>query len=564
MLRLLAVRPQFAVFDGSIRTFVCSRAPSGDDMSEVHDECGIAAVYHLPGEDSPLCPNGPEEASRLLPRMLLDIQNRGQLAAGITTYSPLRKQLIDTHKDIGTVAEVFRLSHSGKRESLMSEYAGRAGIGHVRYATCGKDDRSYAQPFERHHLQKNKWFSFAFNGQLANYKQLRDELLDGDDYHLTRETDTEIIMHEISRELSSRRRTGLVDVMRHVHRRFDGAYSLVLLNSCGDLLVARDPLGIKPLCYAKEGSLFAAASESVALANLGFSPTNIKSLQPGEAICISNGVFSVERFAESTRQAHCFFEWIYFANVASRLDGRGVYVTRTALGEALADQEREAPCFDIDDDTIVVPVPDTSKAAADSLAFQLGVPSREGLIRNRYSGRTFIEGSQTRKQAVEAKYTPLPEVLAGKRVVLVEDSIVRSTTMKVLLNRIREVGNAREIHVRVACPPIVAPCFYGIDMSTIDELFAPQFMPEDGDLTLEVQDQMARALGADSLRYLPVSAVNEAIGKQPTQLCQACITATYPTPCGQDLYQIALGNSGGKEIGRTYEEYKHEREKTPT
>jgi amidophosphoribosyltransferase len=449
------------------------------------------------------------------------------------------------------------MSHSGKRESLMSQYAGRAGIGHVRYATCGKDDRSYAQPFERHHLQKNKWFSFAFNGQLANYKQLRDELLDGDDYHLTRETDTEIIMHQISRELSNNRQPSLIDVMRHVHKRFDGAYSLVLLNSCGDLLVARDPLGIKPLCYAKEGPLFAAASESVALANLGFSSDSIKSLPPGEAITISDGEIAIERFAESSRQAHCFFEWIYFANVASRLDGRGVYVTRTALGEALAEQQRQDPCYEVDDDTIVVPVPDTSKAAADSLAFQLGVPSREGLIRNRYSGRTFIEGSQTRKQAVQSKYTPLREVLEGKRIVLVEDSIVRSTTMKVLLNRIRDVGGAKEIHVRVACPPIMAPCFYGIDMSTIDELFATKFMP-DGKLTIDVQVEMAKSLGADSLRYLPVSAISKAIEKQPSELCQACITGRYPTPCGQELYQVALKNSGGNRNGRTYEEAKRE------
>ena len=350
-------------------------------MSEVQDECGIAAVYHLPSDtDSPLCPAGPDQASRLLPRMLLDMQNRGQLAAGITTYSTIRKnkQLIDTHKDIGTVAEVFRLSHSGKRESLMQEYAGRAGIGHVRYATCGKDDRSYAHPFERHHLQKRKWFSFAFNGQLANYDQLRAELLSGDDYHLTRETDTEIIMHEISKELSSNPRATLIDVMRHIRKRFDGAYSMVLLNACGDLLVARDPLGIKPLCYAQEGPLFAAASESVALDNLGFTRESIKPLGPGEAILISNGKVTVERFAESNRQAHCFFEWVYFANVASRLDDKGVYVARTSLGEALAEQERQNPCFDIDGNTIVVPVPDTSKAAADSLAFQLRVPSREG------------------------------------------------------------------------------------------------------------------------------------------------------------------------------------------
>jgi amidophosphoribosyltransferase len=172
-------------------------------MSELHHECGIAAVYHLPGPDvSPLCPQSdPDQATRLLPRMLLDIQNRGQLAAGITTYNPHREQLLDTHKDVGTVTEVFRLSHRGKSESLMREYAGRAGIGHVRYATCGQDDPSYAQPFDRPHIEKRKWFSFAFNGQLANYQQLRRKILSDDDHHLTRETDTEIIMHELSREM---------------------------------------------------------------------------------------------------------------------------------------------------------------------------------------------------------------------------------------------------------------------------------------------------------------------------------------------------------------------------
>ena len=520
---------------------------------EIHDECGVAAVYHLPGEaESPLCPKGAAEASRLLPRMLLDIQNRGQLAAGITTFNASRKQLIDTHKEIGTVAEVFRMSHVGKRESLMAEYAGPAGIGHVRYATCGKDDRSYAQPFERHHLQRHKWFSFAFNGQLANYKQLRKELLEGGDYHLSRETDTEIMMHEISREISDMRQPKLIDVMRNIRRRFDGAYSLVLLNAHGELLVARDPLGIKPLCYAQDGNLFAAASESVALANLGFAPESIHSLPPGEAILIQDGKLSMERYAESTRQAHCFFEWVYFANVASRLDGRGVYLARTALGEILAEQERAEPCFEIDSDTIVVPVPDTSKAAADSMAFELGIPSREGLIRNRYSGRTFIEGSQTRRQAVEAKYTPLREVLEGKRVILVEDSIVRSTTMKVLIDRVRKAGGAREVHVRVACPPIVAPCFYGIDMSTVGELFAPHFVSETG-LTRAAEEQMAKALRADSLRYLPVAAVGQAIGKDENQLCQACITGNYPSPAGQELYQIALEKYGSQDESRTYE-----------
>ncbi|HEX4149494.1 MAG TPA: amidophosphoribosyltransferase [Pirellulales bacterium] len=519
-------------------------------MSELFHECGIAALYHLPGEVvSPLCPEqGPDEVSRLMPRMLLDIQNRGQLSAGMTTFNPDRNQLIDTYKELGGVSEVFRLSHRGKAESLMNEYAGRAAIGHVRYATCGAEDRSYAQPFERHHLQKHKWFSFAFNGQLANYLELRDELLAQGDNHLARETDTEIILHEISCELAGENRPTLVDMWRNVSRKLDGAYSLVLLNAVGDMLVVRDPLGIKPLCYAWEPPLFAAASESVALLNLGFAPESIKSLLPGQAITISGGRFEIQRFAASPRQAHCFFEWVYFANVASTMDNRSVYLSRTRLGEELARLET----LELDSDTIVVPVPDTSKAAADAMAYRLNIPSREGLIRNRYTGRTFIEGSKNRRRKAESKYTPLREVLEGKRVILVEDSIVRSTTMKVLLSRIREQGRAREIHVRVACPPIVAPCFYGIDMSTINELFAPKFLDE-GHLTEAGQARMAAQLGADSLRYLPVESIARAIGFDADQLCQACITGEYPTPCGQDLYQLALHNARSDSSQRTYE-----------
>ena len=525
-------------------------------MSELFHECGVAAIYHLPSEAaSPLCPEqGPEEISRLMPRMLLDMQNRGQLSAGITTFDPGRNQLIDTHKEIGSVSEVFRHSHAAKAESLMREYAGRAAIGHVRYATCGKDDRSYAQPFERHHIQKHKWFSFGFNGQLANYQQLRNEFLSDSDNYLARETDTEIIMHAISHELSRSERPTLIEVIRNIAKRFDGAYSLVLLNALGDMLVARDPLGIKPLCYAIEGPLFAAASESVALLNLNFAPENIKSLLPGQAVTITNGHLDVQMFADNPRRAHCFFEWIYFANVASQLDDRGVYLTRKALGEELARAEIADGSVPIDEDTIVVPVPDTSKAAADSMAFELGIPSLEGLIRNRYAGRTFIEGGKGRRRKAEMKYTPLREILEDKRVLLVEDSIVRSTTMRVLLRRIREAGKAREIHVRVACPPIMSPCFYGIDMSTIGELFAPPFL-DDGRLTDEAQRAMAAELGADSLRYLPVESIARAIGFDSDQLCQACITGEYPTPSGQQLYQIALKNSNGDAVERrTYED----------
>ncbi|MBW3539429.1 MAG: amidophosphoribosyltransferase [Planctomycetes bacterium] len=520
-------------------------------MAELHHECGIAAVYHLPGyETSPLAPpQGPHEASRLLPRMLLDIQNRGQLAAGMTTFRPDRDQLIDTYKDVGSVAEVFRLNHQKKADSIMREYAGPAAIGHVRYATCGKDDRSYAQPFERHHIERSKWFSFGFNGQLANYPQLRDEILAVPDFHLARQTDTEILRHLIAQELVEGRRADLLEVLIRLSQRLDGAYNIVFLNAAGDMFVARDPLGMRPLSYAIEGPLFAAASESVALAHLGFKDSSIQSLEPGSAVIVEDGQIDVKQFVIREQRAHCFFEWIYFANVASTFDGRSVYLTRKRLGEELAAIET----VPIDDDTIVVPVPDTAKAAADSMAYQLNVPSMEGLIRNRYVGRTFIEGTN-RADKVRMKYTPLTEVLEGKRVLLVEDTIVRSTTMKALVHQLRERGRAREIHVRVACPPIVAPCFYGIDMSTVSELFAPQFL-DGGRLTPEVEQEMADCVGADTLKYLPVEAIARSVGIDAHRLCQACITGRYPTPAGQELYHIALGNArlGSHTNGRTYD-----------
>ncbi len=528
-------------------------------MSELNHECGVAAVYHLSGRGrSPFCTtDGPRQISRLLPRMLLDIQNRGQLAAGMSTFNPDRSTLLRTRRDVGSVTEVFRLNHRAKCEAIQKQLAGRAAIGHVRYATCGKDDRNYAQPFERKHIHKRKWFSFCFNGQLANYSVLKQRLLADGDHHLVLDTDTEIILHEIARILSeSPQRLDWFDVIRQATSQFDGAYSLALLTAEGEMLVARDPLGIKPMCYAMDGPLFAAASESVALLNIGFGSDQIHSLPPGHVIMVDpqNG-FRIERFAEARSPAHCFFEWIYFANVASTLDDRSVYLTRTRLGEELARAERADDRFRFDrEDTIVVPVPDTSKAAADSMAFELGIPSREGLIRNRYAGRTFIEGGGMRKAKAETKYTPLRDVLHDKRVIMVEDSIVRSTTMGVLLDRIRTVGGAREIHVRVACPPIIAPCYYGIDMSTIDQLIAPRYFT-DGLLTIEAQQRLADDLGADSLRYLPVEAIARAVDLPGDRLCQACVTGRYPTACGQHLYQIALNHRGGSlSQERAYEQ----------
>jgi amidophosphoribosyltransferase len=519
-------------------------------MGELRHECGIAAIYHLYSANASRLADlmGQDHVSRLMPRILLDLQNRGQLAAGMTAFNPEREQILNTFKQVGTVIEAFRLNHQAKYESIMRQYSGRAAIGHVRYATCGSTDVSYAQPFERHHGRKWKWFSFAFNGQLANFGDLRSELLATADYHLTRETDTEIILHSISHELRGDDPPDLAQVFRNLAQKFDGAYNIVFLNAMGDMVVFRDPQGFRPLCYAQDGPLFGAASESVPLLNLGFQ--NIRSLEPGEMLIIQNNKLRREFVTPRRKPSHCFFEWVYFANVASTLDDRSVYLSRSALGKELARQERELDRVPLDEDTIVVPVPDTGKASADAMAFELGVRAAEGLIRNRYVGRTFIE-AENRAGRARLKYTPLREVLAGKRILLIEDTIVRSTTLKALLRHIRERGGAREVHVRVACPPIVAPCFYGIDMSTVRELFAPRFM-KGARPTDEEQERMAMELGADSLHYLPLEAVARCIGLEPDHLCRACLTGEYPTPAGERLYQLALRNRHGTK-GRTYE-----------
>jgi amidophosphoribosyltransferase len=523
-------------------------------MGELYHECGVAAVYHAAGRSvSALAPirGDMDSVGRLIPRMLLDMQNRGQLAAGMASYRPDRKLLLNVHKEVGTVAEAFRLNHKEEFEQIMKGVDGRVAIGHVRYATCGGNDKTDAQPFERDHGRMAKWFAFAFNGQLANYQALKDELLAKGDYHLKRDTDTEILMHSLAYELQTEdREPDWVGVFGRLAERFDGAYNIVLITAHGELVVARDPLGFRPLCIAEHGPLFGAASESVPLSNLGF--RNIRSLEPGTLVVANTKGVRIERFAPAPKRAHCFFEWIYFANVASTLDDRSVYLSRAALGKELARLE-DVPR---DAGTIVVPVPDTAKAAADAMAFSLGVPSVEGLMRNRYVGRTFIEGTADRAAKARLKYTPLPEVLAGKRVLLVEDSIVRSTTMRALVHEIRDRGGAREIHLRVACPPIIAPCYYGIDMSRKDELFATRFVDlPNGGVSEEAQQRMARELGADSLRYLPVDAIARSVSLSPERLCRACITGEYPTPTGQELYQIenGVGGSARTASGRAYE-----------
>lgn len=522
-------------------------------MSEdLRHECGVAALYWL---DQPV--NAKDKVPRmvteenvlpLMTRLLLDLQNRGQLAAGISSYKPGRDQLIDTFKAIGQVTEALRMSYAEKHKALLQEYAGKAVIGHTRYATCGADDARYAQPFERHHGRLWKWYSFAFNGNLANYDQLRNQLLSKKDYHFSMNNDTEVIMHSLSYALRGDTPPDLQQVVSNLAEEFDGACNLAFLDAMGRMFISRDPSGIRPMSWAVQGRLFAAASESVALRNLGFD--NIHALEPGEMIIIENGTLRQRHFSVPDRKARCFFEWIYFANVGSAIDGIGVYDVRAATGKRLAKLEEQS----IDEDCIAVPVPDTAKAAADAFAYNLSIPCVEGIIRNRYMGRTFIQTDALRAQSVSSKYTVLPSVLSGKRVFLLEDSIVRSTTLRSLAEQIRDIGNAREVHVRVACPPIIAPCFYGIDMSTLGELFAPQFISDSQQcLDKHAFSRMAETLGVSSVRYLSVTDLIECLAIEADTLCLGCVTGEYPTPFGQELIRKARRNHADGLSGRTYE-----------
>ena len=513
-------------------------------MAEIHDCCGVAAAAFLPvGEGA----GARRPLPHVLSEMLLDLQHRGQLSAGMTTFDQGRSRLLKTFRGLGTVSRAFG---GPEAEKVLAEMDGQCGIGHVRYATCGADDVEYAQPYERPHGRRWKWFAICFNGQIANFRELKRRLACDEGYHLIHESaDTEVLMHYIAYGLRGDSRRPIEDVLTELAPKLDGAYSLAAINAEGEVVVARDPLGFRPMCHGRAGGLWAAASESTALADLGI--TDIQPLEPGTMAIVRDGRVEVKRFAESKRGGRCYFEWVYFASAASVLDGRSVYLARKELGRELARCETEP----IDKDCIVVPVPDCAKPAADAMAYGLGIPCMEGLLRNRYVGRTFIEGTG-RENKARKKYAPLREVLEGKRIFLVEDSIVRLTTLRHVLANMRQRGGAREIHVRVTCPPVIAPCFYGIDMSTAAELYAHRFVPEpiEGRLPDEIHARMAADMGADSLSYMPIESVARCLGFERDDLCMACVDAKYPTPWGRRLYEEAVRNLQDGRQGRTYEQ----------
>ena len=506
-------------------------------MDTVGEECGIAAVS-LP-KDLKERPLG--GAAYYLYKMLLQQQHRGQQSAGITTYRKDRTQLIDTHKGLGMVNEVFRSHHEEKNKAILEDYSGSRGIGHVRYATSGKEDESSAQPFERHHGRLWKWFSFGYNGHIANFSELKKQLLDAG-YHLVRNIDTELVMHFISKAMVGDKKRPLDDVFGELSRTFDGAYCISYINADGLLAVARDPVGIRPLSYAEQDGIFMAASESCALTS--FEAKKIKTVQPGEMVLVQDSNLEVRRFAKKRDVSHCMFEWVYFSNPASVIDRVSVYEARWKLGEELAKRES----LDLGGkDFVVVAVPDTAKPAASGYANEKGLPLMEGLIRNRYVGRTFIEGSN-RESIAREKYNVNKAAIQGKKVILVDDSIVRGTTGKSFIAMLKRVGKPKEIHMRVSCPPIKYPCFYGTDMSTLHELAAPKHMDAEEvkttgiDVSGKAIESIGKEMGLDSLAYQNIESLKKAISlpEESGKLCTACLSGKYPTECGNRLFCKAL------------------------
>ena len=452
--------------------------------------CGIVGAYSLHDNTKNVYP--------LIVRGLLDLQHRGQLSAGITSYNPERKRILQTHKDNGKVHEVFQINHPYKSKKLSSDYGGHVAIGHTRYATSGDNGDQLAQPFERPHGRKSKWFSLAFNGNLANYSHLKSGLEEVG-YNMTYDSDTEVIMHFLSREVQSHKPwedLNFKDIFKNLLADFDGSWNISFLNADGKMVVVRDPLGLKPLCWgvSKDGILVF-SSESVVLSNMQIDSVD---LEPGKMLIIEgaggnkkekSGLFSapydnkltIVPYTEEVPSSYCFFEWIYFGNLASVIDGESTYHVRERIGEELAKEET----LQLEENGwIVIPVPETSYVAASKYAQITGIPFVQGLLKNHSVGRTFIDNTN-RQHNISLKFTHLKEIIQGKKVILIDDSIVRGATMKALVTNLKEWSGAKEIHLRIGCPPIKSPCFYGIDFPTIKELYDGEKTPNSKDFNAD-------------------------------------------------------------------------------
>jgi len=494
-------------------------------MDDKHDSCGICAA-DAPGRN--IAPD--------LYQMLNDLQHRGQAGAGMSTFDQGRKMILKTYKRPGLVTEAFCSSDEMEWKGIMDDLSGSKGIGHTRYGTSGPLTSRHVQPFERVHGERYKWFTFGFNGHLANRSELEGRIT-RIGYHLMLDTDTEVLMHLMSRHISDTK-GDLKDTFARLAEDLDGAYNITYLDAKGSLVVVRDPHGIRPVSVIEVENGAFVASETCALYRYG--TEGIRDLGPGEMAFLKDGRVEYERYARRRRKALCFFEFIYFAAVTSNIDGRSVYETRKRCGEELAKIETE----DLNGkDWVIIPVPNTARPIANSFAKAVGFPEiyDEGLIAVA-KGRTFIdEGDRSAK--VKRKFLPIPSVLKGKKVIVIDDSIVRSTTMGTMVRyHLKQLGGAKEVHVRIATPPIIAPCYYGIDMRCFEELVAAPFADriEGGVMDRRTQEVIAEKIGADSLNYMTHDGLVSALGLPRSSICMACLDRNYPTPSGKAMDKVAF------------------------
>jgi amidophosphoribosyltransferase len=449
------------------------------DRDGPRDECGVFGV---------LAPES--EVARLAYFGLFALQHRGQESAGIAACEGGH---IMTVRDLGLVSQVFD-------EQKLRALTGDMAIGHVRYSTTGSSAWENAQPVYR---SDKRQLALAHNGNLINAVELHGELLDqGVSFRST--SDSEII----AALLSTHEADSIDEALAETMPRLQGAFSTVVMTT--DKLVAfRDGAGLRPLSLGRIGERWCVASESCAFDIIG--AELVREVEPGEMIVISEAGMESRQVIDSPRKAFCVFEHIYFARPDSILGGNRTQVSRRKMGEILW---RESPA----EADVVVAVPDSGNPAAAGFSKASGIPRDEGLIKNRYVARTFIQpGQELRRQGLRLKFNPMPEVVRDKRIVVVDDSIVRGNTTRQIVQMLREAG-AAEIHLRISAPPIRHPCHYGIDMSTRDEMVAHE----------RSVDEVARELGCESLAYLSLDGVYEAIRSSPETHCDACFTGYYP------------------------------------
>jgi amidophosphoribosyltransferase len=455
--------------------------------------CALFGVY-APGDD----------VARLAFFGLYSLQHRGQESSGIATADGRQ---IHVHTKMGLVAQAFD-------EMVLSQLGGDIAIGHNRYSTTGSSRADNAQPIVVEGPAGR--LALGHNGNIVNVRELRQQL-EEQGYTFTTTTDSEIIAYLI---LSSTRKT-LAERIRHAMKRLVGAYSLVLLTEDA-LYGVRDPLGVRPLCLGKINGGWVLSSESCALDHIG--AQFIRDVEPGEIVVINTkGLRSYKDRRNTTKRGLCIFEYIYFARPDSMISGRRVYSAREAMGAKLAQEHPVAA-------DMVIGVPDSATAAGIGYSQASGIPFTEGLLKNRYVGRTFIEPHQRiRELGVKLKFNPMPERLEGKRVVLVDDSIVRGTTTPRVISLLRR-GGVKEVHMRICAPPIRHPCFLGVDMASSWELIAAyKEVPE-----------IAQFIGADTLGYLSMEGLIESIALPRELFCLACFTGDYPVPVQLGMDKLAL------------------------